>query len=627
MKISDAEKRGILSGFWHKYFDRQETNILLPIVLIGFLLRLVYVVQTQGTPFFEYLFSDSEIYNNWALGIANEGRWIGSDVFFMAPVYPYILALFYKVFGDSIFIVRLFQIIVSSLNIFIIYLVGRNLRSRNVGYIAAAIASVYSVFIFYSGAILSETLQTFVVSILIYFISKDATKFDKKDWFKIGLLLGVSALFRGNILLFLPFVLVYLSFEYLKKKTLRKQILTAMLFLSIGTALPILPVTVRNYIAADELVLLTSNGGINFYLGNNPNAVGVFVSPKNFDFYSDLSGKEFAEKQLGKSLTASEVSSYWYGKGIEYLTDNPGNGLLLNIKKLFLFFSEGEMPQSIVMNVDYFEQNYASVLKLPLINFFFISLLSIGGMILYYRSNERNNLIYLFLAAYILGTIIFFVNGRFRLALTPLLIVLAAYTIYVIFESFQQKKYAVLKLPAMIVGLYVLIFAFVLDKPTFSEFDAYMHLGDIAYDQENFDNAIENYNRALFFQDTYMPYLNLGNSFARKKDFRNAISAFNKAIARNPEYYLAFFNLAFAYTQMGDMGKAEEAYKRTIELNPSFDNAYRNLGITYYVQEMYDKALIYFNRYLEISDDEITKESVRKDIENIERILTSQNKN
>ncbi len=51
----------------------------------------------------------------------------------------------------------------------------------------------------------------------------------------------------------------------------------------LGAILAIAPVTARNWIQGRELVLISSNGGINLYLGNNPRhdeTVGLRPGPR-----------------------------------------------------------------------------------------------------------------------------------------------------------------------------------------------------------------------------------------------------------------------------------------------------------------------------------------------------------
>jgi tetratricopeptide (TPR) repeat protein len=228
-------------------------------------------------------------------------------------------------------------------------------------------------------------------------------------------------------------------------------------------------------------------------------------------------------------------------------------------------------------------------------------------------------LIDLFIFSYIVSAIIFFVNGRYRVAITPIFIVFAAYAVYELIEIVKEKDYVKLKTPAYFLAVFLFIVYFTIPKPKFDNYDAYRHLGDVAYENKEFDKAIYNYNKSVVIRDHFLTFVNIGNAFAQKKDYKNAIMAFEKALLKNPDYELAHFNLGIVYTQMGDFTKAIESYNKTLEINPEFAGAYRNLGIIYYVSENYERALRNYTKFLEISDDEETKKLVRKDIETIQR--------
>ena len=84
-----------------------------------------------------------------------------------------------------------------------------------------------------------------------------------------GFCLGLAALAVANILLFLPMALLWVI---VARRALPwpRRLLNALPLL-LGASLVIAPVTLRNYLIGDDLVLISSNGGINFYLGNNAN--------------------------------------------------------------------------------------------------------------------------------------------------------------------------------------------------------------------------------------------------------------------------------------------------------------------------------------------------------------------
>ncbi|MCF8355735.1 MAG: tetratricopeptide repeat protein [Melioribacteraceae bacterium] len=606
-------------SLFHFDLDKSEKKNLFVITAIGFILRLIYVLETQSSPFIQHPFSDSEIYANWALDLIDFGGWFGAETFFMSPAYPYILGIVFLIFGKNFIVIRLIQVIVSTLNIILIYFIGRNLHSKNAGYLSAVIASVYSIFIFYSGAILSETFQVFIISFLILVLTNDWKKFNYSAWFAVGITTGLAAVFRANILIFPLLILLWFAWKYIKSKTEFAK--KGIVGISAGIVLIIAPVTLNNYLASGDFVPLTSNGGINFYIGNNENAVGVFVTPQQFDYYNDMSGKKYAEQQMGIELSPSEASNYWYEKSVDYLTSNPVDATKLFLKKLILFWGEGENAQSSIMDDKYFAENYSSILQLPLVNFILISIFSLIGITLNWNRKPNHSLIILLLFAYIFATVLFFVNGRFRLGITPLLIVFASIGIINLYNIFRESTFDRIKIPVIIVLAFMVSYYFIIDKPKFTDYDAYLKLGDIAYNEGEYKKAVENYKRSLFYNENYQAYMNLGNSYAMLKDYRQAVAAFNLAINRNDNYALTHFNLGFAYTQMGNLELASKEYQKAIDIDPQFADAYRNMGIVMYISERYEEAIYYYEKFLQFAMDEEIKSSVRQDISTLKKLI------
>ena len=404
--------------------NKKELKIIFSILVLGFVLRLIYILETQSSPFVQNLFSDSKIYYDWANDLSDSGKWIGKEVFFMSPGYPYFLALIFNFFGSSIFTIQIVQALISTANIFLIYRLTKNLFDYKAGYIAAGIASIYSIFIFFSGALFGETLQTFFVTALLYFLTKSENTSEKNKWISAGLMLGLAALFRANILIVFPVILIWIFYSFRKSLKLKDDLRKILIYFSIGTAIPILPVTINNYLAGKEFVLLTSNGGINFYLGNNENALGVYSTPKDFDFFEDMAGIKYAQKITRKELTPSQSSSYWYGQGLNFITTHPLDAVGLSFKKLLFFFDDDENPQTSQINIDFFREKNSSILKIPLPNFIIVFLFALTGIIYSIKKirNTKLTLMYVFILFYVLGAIMFFVTGRFRIAITPLLI-------------------------------------------------------------------------------------------------------------------------------------------------------------------------------------------------------------
>src|SRR6185503_13811268 len=80
---------------------------------IALAIRLVHVWAIRRAPFFTLLMGDSHGYDVWAQQIAS-GDWIGSEVFYQAPLYPYFLGTLYATAGRDLLLSRVLQAVVGA---------------------------------------------------------------------------------------------------------------------------------------------------------------------------------------------------------------------------------------------------------------------------------------------------------------------------------------------------------------------------------------------------------------------------------------------------------------------------------------------------------------------------------
>lgn len=140
--------------------------------------------------------------------------------------------------------------------------------------------------------------------------------------------------------------------------------------------------------------------------------------------------------------------------------------------------------------------------------------------------------------------------------------------------------------------------------------------GDRAYSRQNFEGAIERYQKALQLgAGTVRLHNNLANALFREQRYNAAEQAYLKALELDPEYLFAINNLAitlyragekeeahrliaeakrtfpkvsFLHTTFGyfrdlegDRAAAREAFEKAIEINPDSPAALNNLGVLY----------------------------------------------
>ena len=99
---------------------------------------------------------------------------------------------------------------------FLVYLIGRRVVDEDTGLVGAALAAVYGYFIYYNVALMTETFFIVLVLFSLYLSLELKEKPTLARWIWLGLALGLASLLRQTILLFVPFLLLWLFWE-LKK--------------------------------------------------------------------------------------------------------------------------------------------------------------------------------------------------------------------------------------------------------------------------------------------------------------------------------------------------------------------------------------------------------------------------
>src|SRR5437016_6729583 len=126
---------------------RRDMRTFAPAVLVIFALaltlRIIHIWQMRSSPFFSVLIGDARGYDQWAQRIPG-GDWLGRDVFYQAPLYPYFLALTYSLAGRSLMLVRIVQAVIGSCSCVLIAAAARRVFSARAGLIAGLILAVYA---------------------------------------------------------------------------------------------------------------------------------------------------------------------------------------------------------------------------------------------------------------------------------------------------------------------------------------------------------------------------------------------------------------------------------------------------------------------------------------------------
>lgn len=540
------------------------SRLALFIFVFVLAIRLVALWRLTASPFLLPSRGDMYFYNDWSHRIL-QGQLTDHLAFYGLPLYAYLLASIYKLFGYSPFVPALLQALLEAGTATLIYkITTRVFTNERHGVIGGMAALGWAMFIpaqAYSVILMPTAGLVFVFWFLVWQVVRDEASPGRLRALLLGLLAGFTAMGVATIL----FVIPLLGGAILLRpapSAKRKWLAMAMLFLGLGLGAS--PCWTHNYFVARDPVFLSAHSGINFWIGNNPLANGYPRFPPGLHagqaaMLSDSIA--VAEAVAGKPLKRSEVSAYWSAKASRYIHDEPSAWLRLVLVKLRNFWSAFQYDDlSIITNLREQGVIFAGI------RFGLVAAFGLAGMFFAVVHFPASRWIAGAILLHMCSLLPVFVTERYRLPAAPGLMIFAAFGIWEFFESLAKMKYA---RTMSYLGLLALATAFV---------------------------SIPQRNPALWALDAY----NSGWQALESKNLALAQKKLELAYAYvpdNAEINLALGNL---WLEEGDSSKAESFYRAALEMAPRHKSALNNLGVLALEQGRSQEALGLFRSALEI---------------------------
>lgn len=533
-------------------------------------MRLAYWLSVRHAPFVARLVMDSREYDRWALSLAS-GQPAFPGAYFQPPFYPYLLAALYRLGGHHLAAVYLLQIGLAVTGCYALFRAGRWYGGPRTGRWAALFAAVYGPFLFYDVQLLRESLAVTAVSFLLWALAAGRARRLWGWWALAGALAGTIALLRENMLLVFP-CLVLLTLE---RGRVRKRSLTNASALLGGFLLMLLPPALHNHRIGGGLLPTTFRTGVNFYIGNNPEADGTYrpIAPgKEVPQFERTEPVRIAEHQEGRKLAPPEVSRFWLRRALAWARAEPGAFARLQLHKLRLFWDWYERPDA----VDYYYlRELSPVLGLPLLEFGGATVLALAGLWLVRRRLSPWSPVLLFAAAWTVATVLFFLFSRYRLPVVPALLLLAAVVPARAVKAWREgRRWVAAALTTLVVAAWIAPHLLRLGP----RWDlVHYNLARLADEAGNEDEAVAHYRAALAANPTdYLACLNLGTHAARAGRYDEALGWFRRSVDLEPRFDDAWADLGSAQLALGDLAAAEEAFDRALALNSQNPAALHN---------------------------------------------------
>lgn len=408
--------------------SRQNKKFLIIFFFAALIIRffLAYVfLNNNAIESWEY----DQIAENIVSGKGYSFYYFGAEYkSYSPPLYPIIVSGIYFLFGIKATPVILMQIALSILTCWIVYIIARRVAGGEAALIALGFCLFHPGLIIYSvKKIHAFNLDTLLFSLIILLSLRLKDNPTAKRFAFCGLVFGISALSRPSILPFVPIMILWLFF-ILRKPFFRKAVDSLLLVL-----LLILPLSIwaaRNYGIHKRLVLTTTNDGEVFWRGNNANATGTsFVDSRTEVLEAD---KQLYDKLMG--LKEIDKRDLFMGEAVKFIKGNPKQFFNLYLKKLYYFWWFSPVSGM------FYPQEYLMVYK---IFYSIIFVLALCGLISTLSERDKRMrgeiiLLVLFILAIWLFQSLFYIEGRHRWALEPILLIFTAKGITYIYDRIKN---------------------------------------------------------------------------------------------------------------------------------------------------------------------------------------------
>ena len=634
---------------------------LVAVFALALSARLYYLHEIRASPLFTAPVVDARTYTEDARYLSDVSFAGRPAPFWQPPLYPVLLGVLFAVAGDDLYLPRLIQAVIGALVCVLICLLGYRVFGAGIGLGAGFAAALYGPLIYFGGELL-PTLLACCLNLLVLWVLMAGR------YLLAGILLGLSALAVANILLFVPVLLGWVlafgrgptplaplptrkggtasapPFRAGSRPTSR---LTAAALLLLGCALVIAPVAYRNWAVGGDLVLISHNAGINFYIGNNADYEQTTRIRPGRDWAELV---EMPERRAGIEQPSAK-SRYFFGQSWQYITAEPLDFTGLLAYKSYLFLRGDEIPRNRDL---YFARNDSSLLSILLwkkglaFPFGLVAPLALVGLFAVLRSSEKlsenppwaalsripswaalsripsfprkresselhirdgtqrfqtasepveGRLLALFVACYALSVILFFVTGRYRLPAVPVLLLFAACGVRFLWHR---------PWPALAAVAGLLVFCNVATGAMDLEGNAHEHyyLG-YAYEERDMPaHAARHYRRAIARDSTFAePLLALAALHGEAKRYDKAIDLYRRYLKTQTHDVDIRFLLGHTALLARRYDEAAASYSEVAAARPNWAAAHGGLGYALLMADQPQRAAASYRRTLELNPD------------------------
>jgi hypothetical protein len=429
-------------------------NSVTWMVVAGFTIRLLYILLAHS---YRFRTNDANFSFGWEIGrvaysIAT-GRGFSSPFggdtgpsAWNAPVYPYIVALAFRLFGiytnASAIALLAFNSLCGALTCWPLVRIARRMFNERIAIWSGWIWALFPYTAYWAVRWIWETsLSVLLLTLLVTLTLEMEGDRRVTSWFGYGLLWGILGLTNPAALSFLPFSGLWLAYGLYRRK------LGFLLPATVGAIvfwLTLMPWLVRNYAVFHRPVFVRDNVGVELRCGNNPLAEGIWVGM----YHPSQNPILLAQyKQMGEAAYAAEQMRL----AEQWIFEHPQKFAIVSLRKFIYFWTDipsgTTLPEWMVEhhrkwasrtfwpvifrpdgNPRYWLANAVDEIKPAF--FLACNLIAIGGLLLAIK--RRVHGIFLFASLVIFYPLVYYFNfphPRYRHPIEPELLILGVYLV------------------------------------------------------------------------------------------------------------------------------------------------------------------------------------------------------
>jgi hypothetical protein len=601
-----------------KLFSRLRLQPVHYVFAAVLLVRLFVLGRLAGSAFLLPTRGDMHFYDDWAQKVVG-GQLTDHHAFYGLPGYAYLLAGLYKLCGYGPYVPELLQALLDAGTALLLYKISVALapqpngrRGQIAGLMAAAAWAFCVPAQTYAAVLMPTAWFIFVFWFILWRIIKSQSAPDWWEALLLGLLVGLTAIAIATILFLIPLLVCAIGLKPAIPARSHFRIVGCALVL-LGIAIGTSPCWLHNYFIARDRVFLSAHSGINFWIGNNPDANGYPRFPPGLRAGQAAmlqDSIDVAESVAGHPLKRGEVSQYWSAKARDYIADHPLAWLRLLGLKLRNFWSAFQYDDlSIITNMR--EQG----VTFPGIYFGLLAALALPAMILTWNTARLGRWITGAIFLQMLALLPVFTTERYRLPIVPGLAVFAAFGLVTLFSNLAAGNVRPVLSYAMLLMVSTLFVSWPQRGLSLWALDAY-NSGWQALESGNLSLA----ERKLELARAYVPdnaetNFALGNLKLAQNDTSAASSLYLTTLRLDPRHRGAINNLGVLALENGQPEVAEQRFREALAIDGCNPKTHFLLAKTLIAKGQNGNARAEIDRALALKPDQPEFKELREQIE------------